>query len=91
MLYPDGMTICKLGNQVLFEIHRKDAAALKTTAELYTPSGYFVKYADKSPALIDSSGDALKVGGFIMSGNVFMGCRIGVWLKSDGSCSVGCN
>ena len=46
--HPDRMTVCKLGEKVLFEIRRKDAAALRTQAELYTPDGRFVKCAQSS-------------------------------------------
>jgi len=91
MQYPEGMTVCKLGSQVLFEIHRKDAAGVRTSAELYTPTGYFVKYSGGAPALINSIGGALQIGGITMRGNTFNGCRIGVWIKSDGSVGMGCN
>lgn len=89
--HPDKMTVCKLGGTTLFEIRREGPASLKTAAELYTPRGFFVKYSNATPSLVDSKGGALQVGGMIMQGNMFSGCRIGVWLKSNGSISLGCS
>ncbi|TRW48070.1 hypothetical protein FM042_10450 [Aliidiomarina halalkaliphila] len=88
--HPDKMTVCRLGGQTLFEIRREGAAALKTAAELYTPTGHFVRYAGVEPALINNDGQSLQIGGMIMTGNTITGCRIGVWIKSDGSIGIGC-
>ncbi|QCY11118.1 hypothetical protein [Pseudomonas sp. MPC6] len=87
----DKVTVCKLNGRVLFEIQREEAASLKTAAELYTPNGYFVKYASAMPSLLDLSGNQLNIGGIVMTGCHFEGNRIGVWMKSDGSLSIGCN
>ena len=88
--YPHKMTVCKLGDKILFEIIRQEAAAIKTRAELYTPDGAFVKVSDDPrPELYDASGNALQVGGIIMSGNTFRGLRIGVWVRQDGSVAIG--
>lgn len=84
------MTVCTLGGKTLFEIRREEAAALKTSAELYTPTGYFVKYKDQTPSLVNPNGDALQVGGIVMTGSTFSGCYIGIWIKSDGSTAIGC-
>tara|TARA_R110001583_G_C5634157_1_gene407319 strand:+ start:1543 stop:2055 length:513 start_codon:yes stop_codon:yes gene_type:complete len=92
LLHPDKMTVCELNGQTLFEISRTSSAALKASAELYTPEGYFVKYMDDKPGLINTSGKSLNVdGGMMMSNCSFQGCRIGVWMKSDGSVNIGCN
>lgn len=91
LFHPQGMTVCKIENQTLFEIKRQDAAALKTTAELYTPSGYLVKYSDSNPSIVDATGEALKIRGVTMLGTTISNYKIGVWLKSDGSLSIGCN
>lgn len=91
LLHPDKMTVCELNGQTLFEIRRTSAAALKAAAELYTPTGHFIKYMGSQPGLIDTSGNSLKVGGVIMTECSFVGCRIGVWMKSDGSVGIGCN
>src|SRR5689334_12400235 len=54
--HPDKVTVCKLGARVLFEMRREQAAALKTTAELHAPDGYFVKCSDSpKPELFDAS------------------------------------
>jgi len=92
MEYPQNMTVCKMNGQTLFEIFHESGDSFRTTAELYTPTGSFVKYHDAPiPEVIKSSGEALQIGGMIMSHNTFSGYRIGVWLKSDGSCAIGCS
>jgi len=91
LLHPQGMTVCSIGNQTLFEIARTDAAALKTAAELYTRTGYFVKYASSSPSLINPNGEPLQINGNTMLSNTISGCRVGVWVQSNGSVSIGCN
>jgi hypothetical protein len=92
LTYPDKRTVCKLADQVLFEILRMDAAALKTRAELYAPDGYFVKCTDAPlPELYDASGGLLRVKGVTMIGNRIEGFRIGIWIRKDGSVAIGCN
>jgi hypothetical protein len=87
------MTVCEMNGKTIFEIYHESGDAFRTNAELYTPTGYFVKSSDSPiPEVIKSDGQSLKIGGgLIMSNNIFMGCRIGVWLKSDGSIAIGCN
>jgi hypothetical protein len=87
----DKMTVCELDGKTLFELRRTSAAALKAEAELYTPSGYFVKYSGEKPSLFNSTGEGLTIGGMMMTGCTINGSRIGVWLKSDGSVGIGCN
>jgi hypothetical protein len=41
--HPGLLTVCELENETLFELRRDHAAALKLTAELYTPTGGFIK------------------------------------------------
>lgn len=84
--------ICTMDKQTLFEIQQQTGDAFKTTAELYTPDGYFVKCSDvPTPNLIDTKGNELKIGGVTISGSTFVGCKIGIWLKKDGSCFIGVN
>ncbi len=89
--YPKDKTVCELNGKTLFEIQREGAAALQAWAELYTPDGAFVKCApDIMPMLfIGNEEKPLKVGGVIMSGNVFQGLRIGIWIRKDGSLKIG--
>lgn len=85
-----GLWVCTMDQQTLFEIQQQTGDSFKTTAELYTPDGYFVKCTDApTPSLIDTKGNSLNIGGIIMSGNTFSGCRIGIWLKQNGSCMIG--
>lgn len=85
-------TICEVAGKTAFEINHQQGDAFRIQAELSTPSGYFVKTADvPTPVLLKSNGQALQIGGMIMSRNTFQGCKIGIWLKSDGSLGIGCN
>jgi hypothetical protein len=84
--------VCTMDKLTLFEIQQQEGDAFKTSAELYTPDGYFVKCSSSpTPNLIDTTGNELKIGGLIMSGNTFSGCRIGIWLRKNGSCLIGVN
>ena len=90
--YLNKMTVCKLGSRVLFEIIRQEAAALKTHAELFTPDGYFVKITESpQPELFDASSHSLRITGITMSENTIANCRIGIWIKKDGSVSIACS
>jgi len=90
MEHPAHMTICKMGNKTLFEIYHETGDAFRTHAELYTPNGFFVKTSDAPmPQVINKTGEALQIGGIVMSHNTFANLRIGIWLKSDGSCLIG--
>ena len=85
-------TVCEMVGKTLFEIFHQKGDAFRIQAELSTPFGYFVKMLDAPiPNVMKSDGQSLQVGGIMMSGNVFQDCRIGIWLKSDGSCAIGCN
>jgi hypothetical protein len=44
--HPGLMTVCEMGTETLFEVRRDYAAPLKLTAELYTPTGGFIKGYD---------------------------------------------
>jgi hypothetical protein len=84
--HPPGMTVCELGGNTLFEIRRSEAAALKTQAELWSPTGQFIKATDAGLAMFKDVGDkeALKIGGVTMSGCTFQGCSIGIHLTRNG-------
>jgi len=90
LTYPDRMTVCKLGSQVLFEITRKEAAALKTEAELFTPDGRFLKARGSTKDWLLAK-EPLRIGGIVMMGNTFSDCRIGVRVGRDGSVGLGCS
>lgn len=85
-----GIWVCEVDGRTAFEIRQEAGDAFHTQAELYTPEGFFVKVTDApNPQLYDPSGGALSVGGVTMIGNVFQNLQIGVWLRSDGSISIG--
>jgi hypothetical protein len=88
--HPNRRTVCKLGKKTLFEIERTEAAALKTSAELYTPDGYFVKCSDPVvTGLYTASEEGINIRGLMLQGNVFSRCRIGILIRKDGSVSIG--
>jgi len=92
MSFPKDMTVCEMDGQTLFEIAHEKGDAFRTQAELYTPTGFFVKCTDlPTPQVFNSEGNELQIGGATISQCTFQGCRIGIWLKSDGSCSLGCS
>ncbi|MCD6600195.1 MAG: hypothetical protein J7L19_06495 [Dehalococcoidia bacterium] len=91
MEHPAHMTVCKMGSKILFEIFHEAGDAFRTHAELYTPNGFFVKITDlpkPEVEVINKNGGALQIGSFLLSHNTFVNCRIGIWLKSDGSSSL---
>lgn len=90
--HPQGMTVCEMAGQTLFELQRQGAAALKTTAELYTPSGVFVRANDAElSGKIVKTKKMLVAGGVSMSGCTFNDFRIGILMTSKGSTAIGVN
>ena len=87
---PYEKTICKLDNQILFEISHGVCDDFKADAELYAPDGYLVKCID-SPQLMDFNNNTIEVGGNIYSNCTFENCKVGIWLKKDGLCFIGVN
>jgi hypothetical protein len=88
--HPANMTVFKMGTKTLFEVYHEKGDAFRAHAELYTPTGFFVKVSDiPTPQIIAKTGEPLKVGGLIMSHNTFQNLHIGIWVKSDGSCRIG--
>ncbi len=86
------LTACELDGKTLFEIAHQSGDAFKVQAELYTPTGYFIKSTDADlPSLLKADGTALSVEGIRMTNCSFSGVRIGVWLHSNGSIGIGCN
>ena len=84
--HPPGITVCELAGKTLFEIQRQEAAALKTQAELWSPTGQFIKATDAGLAMFKDAADkdALKIGGITMTGCTFQGCSIGIHLTQKG-------
>lgn len=84
--------VCTMDGKTLFEIQQQSGDSFKTSAELYTSDGYFVKCTDAPiPGLIDTNGHAITVGGMMMSGNSFHGCNVGLWIRKNGSFAIGVN
>lgn len=93
LFYPKGMTVCTLNGKTLFEIKRNGPSQLSTTAELFTPDGYFIKSPQEyAPQLfLGSKQEPLDLTGIIIENCTFHGSRIGIWIKSDQSISMGVN
>jgi hypothetical protein len=88
----DMLWVCKMNEQTMFEIQQQPGDTFKTSAELYTPDGYFLKCSDNAmPNLIDINGNAITLNGIAMSGNTIVGCKIGLWVKKNGGFAVGLN
>ena len=88
---PD-MWVCTVQGRTAFEVRHQPGEAFRIQAELHTPTGYLVKVAEAPmPQLFSASGQSLQVGGITMVGNLFSNCRIGVWLRSNGSVAIGVN
>ena len=85
------MTICEMNKKTLFEIQHQQGDSFKISAELYTPTGLFVKSTDiPEITAIDQNGESLQIGGLTMTNCTFSGLRIGLLLKKDGSIAIGC-
>jgi hypothetical protein len=73
-------------------LKHKEAAALKTRAELYAPGSYFMKVVDDPKVeLYTAAGSALQAHGLSMTGCTIQGSRIGIWVHKDGSVAVACS
>lgn len=80
--HPAGMTVCREGKRVLFEIRRTDAAALQTSAELYTPDGNFLKAPNVPLTALGKDSHALSLGSpGVLLRNTFCGCGTGVHIR----------
>jgi len=87
-----GLWVCKMGNQILFEMILQTGDSFKLSAELYAPEGYFVKCTDIiTLQQIRMTEEALSIGELTMSGNTIQGVKTGIWMKRDGSCLIGVN
>lgn len=87
--HEDKLTVCEFGGSTAFELRRDAAAAIKAHAELYTPTGQFIKCHDDMPALLDAQGNSLQIGGMTMMCCTIARCPVGIQLHSDGSMGIG--
>ena len=86
--FPDHW-VAELNGKPIFELKRT-AKAWEVDSELYAPDGTFlVARHGMAPQYFNNAGGPLKLKGLTMSGSVVEGYRVGVWLKSDGSISIG--
>jgi hypothetical protein len=83
-----GVTVCELDGRPVFEVFHESGDLFRVHAELHTPNGFFVKAASGID-VAQASGQPLVLNGLVLSHNVFHGCQIGVWVRSDGSVSLG--
>ncbi|TKJ40394.1 hypothetical protein CEE37_08720 [candidate division LCP-89 bacterium B3_LCP] len=85
-----GKFIASLDNREIFVLTHSIGTNFKADAELYAPEGHLVKCSDApKPELFDVKGNSIQVGGVTMRGNTIQNMTIGVWLRKDGSCSIG--
>jgi hypothetical protein len=81
-------TICTLAGSTAFEIHHSAGAAFRLQAELYTPTGLFVKGTDAFK-LAAPTGAPIEIHGVRLSNNKFQNCAIGILVRKDGNVVVG--
>lgn len=82
--HPALMDVCKIGDRVVFEIRREEAAALKTIAELHTPEGAFVKCSNEAlSCALGARGTQLLLGNTVFIGSV-EDAKVGIHLRRDG-------
>ena len=86
-----GIWACEMNGQTIFEIRHQTGEAFKTTAELYTPDGCFIKCTDDSTQNLIKNREGLQIGEITIRRNTISGCKIGIWYRKDGSCSIGVN
>jgi hypothetical protein len=91
--HPAGMTVCEIAGKPVFEIIRKEAAAIKTQAELYTPDASFIKCSDSGMAgyILGKDNTHLTIRGVTMMDCDFRNSRIGIHVRKDGSVGIGCS
>ena len=88
--HPDRLTVCEMAGKTLFELERQQAAALKGSAELYTPDGFFIRAVDSGigrELMERRDGAHMQIGGMHVQ-NCSFKCRVGIHIKSDGSIGV---
>jgi len=84
------MWVCTIDGRIAFEVRHQPGEAFRVQAELHTPTGCLVKVDEgPKPQLYSATGGALQIGGVTMVRNMFQGCRIGVWIRSNGSVAIG--
>ena len=81
--------VCKMNNKELFEIRQQGDNLFRTTAELYTNDGFFIKCMDNPHVQIISNGEDLTIGGLTMRNVKFNGRPVGIHLDRNGSFCMG--
>lgn len=76
-----GLWICKMNGKELFEIRQQTGNLFKTTAELYTNDGSFVK-VEKDASLYLKNG--INIMGAHFRGNTFSGVSVGIHATKRG-------
>jgi hypothetical protein len=85
-------TVCTLDGKSAFEIHHSSGAAFRMHAELYTPTGFFVKTVDSLPEVKTPAGEPFVFRkSFMMQGCLIKGYYVGIWVRSNGGMSIGVN
>ncbi|PSL44155.1 hypothetical protein CLV51_10620 [Chitinophaga niastensis] len=86
----EGVTVCKMNDKTIFELHHGTGDSFKASVELYAPEGYFLKITEGAlPVMRNNNNEAINILGAQMSGNTFNNCKIGILLKKNGSMRLG--
>lgn len=84
-----GVWVCKMGTQILFEISMLTGESFKLQAELFTPDGHFIKCQDNKGLDLFDNTKALTIGSLTLQGNTFQNLSVGVWTKNNGQVLIG--
>lgn len=88
--YLEDGTAAELNGQTLYELRRTNAAALKAEAELFSPTGQFVRCHSSIEVSSVIEPKPFQLGGLTMSNNIIAGAKIGI-LVDEGSVSIAAN
>ena len=83
-----GIWVCKMNNKELFEIRQQEDNLFKTTAELYTNDGFFIKCFD-NPLVQLLNDNGLTIGKLTIEGNLIANKSIGINFKKNGAVTIG--
>jgi len=87
--YPQGKTICEMAGAPVFEIQRSGAAALRTSAELYTPDGSFIKCSNESMgSYVMKHSKPLRLGQLEVKNLQFEDYEVCLWVRKSGSIQI---
>lgn len=86
MRYTPNLNSAQINGKTIFEVRREGPAALAIQAELYAPTGVFVRTSRDIPFTATKRG--LELGRVLVFGNLFKNVPVGCRIRSDGSVCI---